>query len=63
MSTVKKMDLFNPTQCSLGASSRLEEEGEERVEGQELTGAGGEHSCLTGLPHCLPPFSNPCRDK
>lgn len=57
------MDLFNPTQCSPGVSSRLEEGGEERVEDQELRGAGGEHLCLTELPHCPPLFSNPCRDK
>lgn len=59
----KEMDLFNPTQCCHGASSRLAEGEEERVEGQELRGAGGEHLCLTGLPHGPPLFSNPCRDQ
>lgn len=62
--TVKKwIHLFNPTLCSLGLSSRPEEGGVERAEGQELRRAGEEQLCLTGLPQCPPPFSDPCRDK
>lgn len=62
--TVKKwIHLFNPTLCSRGLSSRLGEGGGERVEGQELRRAGEEQLCLTGHPHCPPPFSDPCRDK